>query len=121
MNFAITQCTTNKFFFLLFLDLGAHVTRKTVYVSTGMSAVLKCQINPNKVHVSSWEQFKDTYTLGFNVNPSLSNKVKIVGNITNGEYNLKIDNVSTTEEGKFKCFQNSYGYVTVVTLIIKGN
>lgn len=48
-----------------------------------------------------------------------------VGNITNGEYNLQINNVTEKDEGIYECFRyaknNKPHKVTVVTLTIRGN
>ncbi|CAC5355920.1 unnamed protein product [Mytilus coruscus] len=93
-----------------------------------MSAVLQCQVHPNSI--ASWERRCEKsrsviYTDGLEINPSLSNKskLKIVGKITNGEYNMQINNVSAKEKGIYKCVQINYPDMiareTFVTLIIQ--
>ncbi|CAC5383214.1 unnamed protein product [Mytilus coruscus] len=71
-----------------------------------MSTVLKCQVD--KKGRATWDgpEFVK-YADENDINPDLSNKenLEIVGNITNGEYNLAIHNVSKNEEGLYKCYQ----------------
>lgn len=118
------------FQFSFILDLASPIaTSNTVYVSKGMSAVLKCQVSPNSK--ATWDgpngQSLVKIADGLEINPSLSNKrkLKIVGNITDGDYNMQISNVSAKEEGIYKCFQINYQKMTAretfVTLIIQGN
>lgn len=95
-----------------------------------MSVVLKCQVSPN--NKATWDGPNGQSRIviiadGIETNPSLSNKrkLKIVGNITNGDYNMQINNVSAKEEGIYKCFQINNQKMTAretsVTLIIQGN
>lgn len=65
------------------------------------------------------------YTYGLDIYPTFKSKLQIVGNITNGEYNLQINNVTEKDEGIYECFRyaknNKPHKVTVVTLTIRGN
>lgn len=98
-----------------------------VYASKGKSAVLECQVDSNNGTIAIWEAYNRTngftvYTNKQAINPLFSNKVKLVGNITNGEYNLQINNVSATDEGIYKYidFSNlSESYACYVKLIIQ--
>lgn len=119
----------SKFSFIL--DLESQIaTYSTVYVSKGMSAVLKCQVHPNSKVTWDGPNVKsslDLYADGNEINPFLSNKrkLKIVGNITNGDYNMQINNISGKEEGIYRCYeinkQKMTARETSVTLIIQGN
>lgn len=114
--------------FLFISDLVAQMTTNntvTMYASKGKSAVLKCQVDPNNVPLGTWLKHSRTddmtiYTRRYSINPSLSNKVKIVGNITNGEYNLQINNVSATDEGIYLCIPVFNLSTSYVKLIIQG-
>lgn len=72
-----------------------------------MSAVLK--VSPNSKATWDGPNGQSLFVKiadGIDINPSLSNKrkLKIVGNITNGDYIMQISNVSAKEEGIYKCF-----------------
>lgn len=108
------------------MGIGAQTTTNhSLYVSKGKSAFLKCQVNSK--YVFFWiGPNDDIYTYGlFAINPSLSKNTQIVGNITNGEYNMQINNVTKRDEGIYKCVRgqgnNKSRKVTVVKLTIRGN
>lgn len=92
-----------------------------VNVSEGMSAVLKCQehssIGLNKWIADNGISGSTIYTLNTFY---YFDKVRIVGSVTNGEYNLQIDNVSATDEGIYKCFRG-YKISAVIELVVQGN
>lgn len=89
-----------------------------------MSAVLNCQVY-STTHFY-WEGPDEEYILtdDLDINPDCSNKLKIVGNINNGEYNIKIDNITEKDEGMYACFliniKHRKLYPTFVSLIIQG-
>lgn len=104
------------------------MTNETIYVSEGMSAVLKCQVDLNST--VSWNGPNGNYgsikyAEGPDINPYLyyEGQLKIVGNILNGEYFMKITNVSKREDGLYTCFQINYKKMTAretfVTLIVQ--
>lgn len=103
------------------------MSNTTLYVSKGKSAVLECKLD--KQNYFSWigpsDRFSLTYILGLEIKERLSNRLKLVGNITNGEYNMQIDNVTEKDEGKYTCVdesnKDSTFAVTFVTLIVQGN
>ncbi|CAC5383223.1 unnamed protein product [Mytilus coruscus] len=93
-----------------------------------MSAVLKCQVDLNSK--ASWNGPDGNsglvgYADGPDINPSLYNKgkLKIVGNIRHGEYNMEIRNVSEREDGLYTCYQINNQKMTVretfVTLTVQ--
>lgn len=89
-----------------------------VYVSNGDSIVLECKVLPNvksaweiiipndNANITTFDELR-VLTDGNEINPYISNinKLAIVGNISEGDYNLEIQNVSSTEEGKYRCSQ----------------
>lgn len=95
-----------------------------------MSTVLECQVDPNSK--ASWDgpdgesdSKSVRYFDGTYMNPSLSkNKIKLIGSISHGEYNLQIRNVSARDEGVYKCFNSHIKKMkavsTYITLTIKG-
>lgn len=108
-------------------DLRAiHITK---YVSRGMSTVLECQVDLNSKAIwdgPNGESGSIVYADGPSINPTLSNKskLKIVGSIENREYNMEIQNVSTREEGIYRCTQRNFNEMTTretfVVILIQG-
>lgn len=101
-----------------------------VYVDRGNSAILFCNVTPK-----SWPTWDGpginesdflTYADKFNINSKLQNahKIEIVGNISAGEYNLKLNDISSKEEGFYRCTEyvneGTPLQTTIVTLTIKG-
>lgn len=115
-----------KILFSFLLDINAEfTTHTTVYVLKWKSAVLKCQVHYNGNFFwegPDGENDSVLYTSMLEINPKFSSKLKIVGNILNGEYNMQINNVTEKEEGIYVCanFKNSTLHTTVVTLIMQG-
>lgn len=103
------------------------MSNTTLIVSEGNSAVLECKLDQR--HDFSWigpsGRFPLFFIFGLEINDELSNRIKLVGNINKGEYNMQIDNVTEKDEGVYKCVDgNSKGStldVTFVTLTVQGN
>ncbi|CAG2245022.1 unnamed protein product [Mytilus edulis] len=112
------------FMFLIAIIQGRSET--IVYVDRGQSVILFCNITP-----SSWPTWDgpgkhgsnfSTYADKSNINSQLSNahKIEIKGNISAGEYNLKLNNISSEEEGFYRCteFVNEGTPLETTTVIL---
>lgn len=106
-------------------DLRSYfTTNTTVYVSEGMSTVLNCQVDITGFFY--WRKL-GYYILTdrLDINPKFSNKLKIVGNLTNGEYNMQIYNATEKDGGIYECnhrhIKTLEYHETVVALILQGN
>ncbi|VDI29170.1 Hypothetical predicted protein, partial [Mytilus galloprovincialis] len=100
----------------------------TKYVSRGRSIVLECQVDSNSKAIwdgPNGENGSIVYADGSMINPKLSNKrkLKLVGSMDNREYNMEIRNISTREEGVYRCSQrnliNRTTRATFVLLLIQ--
>lgn len=85
---------------------GAH---KTIYVRTGDSVILFCNVTPNSwpvwdgpgVNKDRFITYSDRYVIDQNL-PNAENLI-IIGNISTGKYDLQIFNTSLNEEGLYRC------------------
>lgn len=94
-----------------------------------MSTVLECHIDLNSKAIwdgPNGENGSIVYADGPMINPKLSNKrkLKLVGSMDNREYNMEIRNISTREEGVYRCYQRNLIKMTTratfVLLLIQG-
>lgn len=113
--------------------LAGLKTNSTVYVLKGATAILECNVPPNVK--STWDRVNsrsdqrgDIYILyadGTEINTNLPNfdNLAIVGKISEGNYNLQIQNVSSSDEGVYICSETSIETVpkeSKMTLQVKG-
>ncbi|CAC5411483.1 PVRL1 [Mytilus coruscus] len=83
----------------------------TVYVLEGATAILECNVPPNvkstwdKDNSNSSKRYVIPYADGREINKNLPNlnNLAIVGEISEGNYNLQIQNVSSSDEGVYIC------------------
>ncbi|CAC5372541.1 CADM1 [Mytilus coruscus] len=91
---------------------GFTRANRTIYVGTGDSVTLSCNVTPYDWPL--WdgpriprmnEDSLVTYSDRFFINPNLPNahKLKITENISTGKYDLQISNASLNEEGLYRC------------------
>lgn len=86
-----------------------------VYVLEGGTAILECNVHPSakstwdKSNSSSIQRNVIPYADGGEINTDLPNfnNLAIVGEISEGNYNLQIQNVSSCDEGVFICSHTS--------------
>ncbi|XP_052100506.1 uncharacterized protein LOC127734590 [Mytilus californianus] len=95
---------------LLFMALSYQGFLLLVHARTemvgrvGETVILRCQTFGNQ---SQWIRDDIVYGDRRNININLPNKdkLKIVGNIQRGEYNLQIENVSRADAGVYRCIK----------------
>ncbi|CAC5383203.1 unnamed protein product [Mytilus coruscus] len=112
-------CIISSFLEITILCATDRIKTNIIYASKGGSAVLKCKVEPNskssldKGNLNDKKMIKTLIVQadGEIINPAIPNmnRLKIVGNITKGDYNLQIQNVSSSDEGIYKCSQRVTG------------
>lgn len=101
-------------------DIYGKQTNKvniTMFTTVGSTKVLKCTVSQQSTYYT-WENGK-TIAQQENINPKIQQMKKFSINRTLQEYNLKINNISTADGGKYCCEQISVQYC--IQLCIKGN
>ncbi|XP_076100860.1 uncharacterized protein LOC143070463 [Mytilus galloprovincialis] len=103
---------------LLFMTLSSPVHALTEIIGRmGETVILQCQTSENR---SQWIRENTVYgDRGIvNINLPHKDKLKIVGNIQRGEYNLQIENVSRADAGVYKCIKTIDGKVNTTEVLL---
>ncbi|XP_063431128.1 uncharacterized protein LOC134713770 [Mytilus trossulus] len=103
---------------LLYMTLSSQVHALTEIIGlVGETVILQCQTFENR---SQWIRENTVYgDRGIiNINLPHKDKLKIVGNIQRGEYNLQIENVSRSDAGVYKCFKTIDGNVNTTEVLL---
>ncbi|XP_063418514.1 neural cell adhesion molecule 2-like [Mytilus trossulus] len=114
-------CNISSFLEIFILCATHSIDTHNIFISNGDSVILKCDVLPNSK--STWDKenpranktYKEVIPQadGKYINPKIPNKnrLEIVGNISKGDYNLQIQNVSSSDEGTYKCSQKVNGTI----------
>ncbi|CAG2221412.1 unnamed protein product [Mytilus edulis] len=100
------------------MTLSSQVHALTEIVGRmGETVILQCQTSENR---SQWIRENTVYgDRGIiNINLPHKDKLKIVGNIQRGEYNLQIENVSRADAGVYKCIKTIDGNVNTTEVLL---
>lgn len=91
--------------------------RTDIVGRVGEKVILQCQTFENR---SQWIRENTVYgDRGIiNINLPHKDKLKIVGNIQRGEYNLQIENVSRADAGVYKCIKTIDGNVNTTEVLL---
>ncbi|CAG2221744.1 unnamed protein product [Mytilus edulis] len=115
------------FFVLNKIVLGDSLSETNVidYMKENSTAVLECKFkNVSDTSSITWilidrnNSSKIPLTIGTDINPGFRN-IKVVGNHTNGEYNLEFQRVTKADEKNYKCLSNNNNHPHEIEISVR--
>jgi hypothetical protein len=89
----------------------------TLYTDIGSDVILKCKFA--NTTSSIWRREKNIISDGFKINPELQHRLRIIGDKTLGEYNLRISDLTEKDLGTYWCERHANDVVNKKQVVIK--
>jgi hypothetical protein len=113
----VIHCTLNTVLLILGTIHDKFQDDVTLYTDIGSDVILKCNVaNTTR---SIWRRENKIISDGFNINPELQHRLRIIGDKTLGEYNLQISDLTERDVASYWCERHVYDVVNEKQVVIK--